>query len=338
VDILLLEPLVPEAMKWLQARYAVSLEPELASDTRGLRNALYKVRSLVVPREVMVSRELLDFAPKLQAVARLQLGTDNTDLEACKERQVRVIHPSSANVRSNAEYLLACLLMLYRRGMVSSLLGRSAGTPRLGRELYGSVLGILGLAPTAHALAPMLTALGVRLVGYDPAIHHTAPIWERLGIEAVSLPALASQSDAVSVQMLYASRYRGFIGENMLAHCKPAQIWVGISRSALFEPQALAGALQDGRIEACMFDGAEAGFASAGTPLHGLKNLFLTPRLCSLTHEARLRASWYVAHRLHQALEIPTSGLDRIAAGPMDLELPAGEVASQWAEPDFSQQ
>ena len=253
----------------------------------------------------MVNRELLNFAPKLEVISRLQLGTDNTDLEACKERGVKVIHPTSANVRSNAEYLLGALLMLFRRGMVSALMGRTTENPRMGRELYGCVVGILGIAPTAHALAPLLRGMGVRVVGYDPAIHHSAPIWERLGIEPVSLHDVVNLSDAVSVQMLYASRYRHFVGESVLASCKPAQMWVGISRSSLFDPQALATALSDGRIEACILDGAEADFAAPESPLHGLRNLFLTPRLGSHTREARLRASWYVAHRVHEALTQP---------------------------------
>jgi D-3-phosphoglycerate dehydrogenase len=107
----------------------------------------------------------------------------------------------------------------------------------------------------------------------------------------------------------------------MLAHCKPGQIWVGISRSQLFDADALAKALLDGRIEACMLDGAEAGFASKGTPLHEVTNLFLTPRLGSHTRESRLRASWYVAHRVHEALAAPRgSSLDQVSSVPMGLD------------------
>src|SRR5690606_40837878 len=100
------------------------------------------------------------------------------------------------------------------------------------------------------------------------------------------------QSDAVSVQVLYASRYEHFLDEEVLAHCRRGQLWVGVTRSSLFEPQALARALQDGRIEAAMLDGAESGFASRGTPLHDLSNLFLTPRVGSLTPESRGPRSW----------------------------------------------
>ncbi|HTH79448.1 MAG TPA: hydroxyacid dehydrogenase, partial [Ramlibacter sp.] len=86
--------------------------------------------------------------------------------------------------------------------------------------------------------------------------------------------------------------------------------------------------LTDGRIEACMLDGAEAGFASKGGPLHELSNLFLTPRIGSHTRESRLRASWYVAHRVHETLSGPRmSGLDQLSSPP---PLEAGEGKPQF--------
>jgi phosphoglycerate dehydrogenase-like enzyme len=325
VDILLLERLVPEALAWLEDRHSVDCRPELAGDASALRSAVYKARAVILPRKVQVTREFLDFAPLLKAVARMHVGTDNTDLEACRERKVRVIQATTANVRSNAEYLLAALLLLYRRGIGSSLIGDRHADIRLGRELNGSVIGIFGLAPTAHTLALMLHALGAKLVGYDPAVHHTAPIWNRLQIQPLSLSEMVAQADAVSVQVMYASRYQGFINDKVLAHCKPGQLWVGISRSQLFDGEALAAALMDGRIEACMLDGAETGFASRGSPLHELDNLFLTPRLGSHTRESRLRASWYVAHRVHETLSAPprASTFDQLTSSSMDLE-PSG--------------
>lgn len=324
MDILLLERLVPEALTWLEARHSVELRPELAGDPSALRKAIYKSQAVLLPRKVAVTREFLDFAPLLRAVARMHVGNDNTDLEACRDRQVRVIQATTANVRSNAEYLLAALLLLFRRGIGSSLMGDRHAEIRLGRELNGCIVGLLGMAPTAHTLALMLHGLGARLIGYDPAIHHTAPIWSRLQIQPVSLQDLMAHSEAVSVQVMYASRYRGFINDKLLAHCKPGQIWVGLTRSQLFDPQALADALLDGRIEACLLDGAESGFASKGTPLHEVNNLFLTPRLGSQTREARLRASWYVAHRMHEVLALPRGlGPDQRAAtapGPDTLD------------------
>jgi len=311
--------LLPEAMDWLRERYEVDCQPELALDARGLMHEIRYADAVVLPRKVAVTQQLLDCAPALRAVARLHMSADNTDLQACRERNVRVLQATTASVRSNAEYLLAGLLMLFRRGVYSSMNGQGHDTMRLGRELNSSVVGMLGLAPTAHTLAPMLHALGVRLIGYDPAIHHSAPIWSRLHVTPVSLPEMMQQADAVSVQVIYASRFADFINEQVLSNCRPGQVWVSISRSSLFEPQALAAALTDGRIDACLLDGAETGFASKGSPLHDLSNLILTPRLGAHTREARLRASWYVAHRLHAVLGQPAGTADMQPTAPGDL-------------------
>ncbi|MDB5947207.1 MAG: D-3-phosphoglycerate dehydrogenase (phosphoglycerate dehydrogenase)-like protein, partial [Ramlibacter sp.] len=246
----------------------------------------------------------------------------NTDIEACRERKIRVVQATTANVRSNAEYLLAGLLLLYRRGIGITLAGDRHSEIKLGRELNGSVVGIFGLAPTAHTLALSLHALGARLVGYDPAVHSTAPIWARLQIQPVTLQEMLSQSDAVSVQVMFASRYQGFINDKMLANCKRGQVWVGISRSHLFDPPALARALTDGRIEAAMLDGGQSSFAAKGSPLHQIPNLFLTPRLGSFTLETRVRASWYVVHRVHEALTAQHSGPEPMPSGPMELDAP----------------
>lgn len=347
MEILLLDALVPEAMKWLEERHTIEYRPEMADDLMALRKLAYKTRGIVFPRQTIVNREFLDFLPLLKAIGRLHVGTDNTDLDCCNERDIKVIHASSANVRSNAEYLLSALLLLYRRGLTSALMGRRHPSMQMGRELYGSTVGILGLAPAGHMLAGMLSGLGVRLIGYDPAVHHTAPVWKRLGIEAVSQSELVSRADAVSVQMLYAARFKGFVNEKLLASCKRGQWWVGISRSQLFDEVALAAALCDGRIEACILDGADASFLGDTSPLKGLKNLFVTPRLGSHTREARFRSSWYVAHRMHEALDAEKIGIGSTSSltsvpdnnteinGISYISDISHDPQSQWYSPDF---
>ncbi|MCG2592040.1 NAD(P)-binding domain-containing protein [Ramlibacter sp. XY19] len=319
---MLLERLVPEAHAWLEARHSVAYRPELAdADPADLRRAVYKAQGVVLSRKAVVTREFLDFAPMLKAVARLHEGTDNTDLEACRERRVRVIQASTANLRSNAEYLLGGLLALYRRGIAESIAGQRRAAIRLGRELHGSTVGLLGLAPSAHPLAMMLQSLGAKLVGYDPAVHQTSSVWSRLNVRPVALSELVSQSDAVAVQVLYASRYQGFINDKVLAQCKPGQVWVSTTRSDFFDRPALAAALGDGRIEAALMDAAESGFASRGSPLHDCANLYLTPRLGSHTRESRGRASWYVAQRIHETLSATSPSIfDQLPSGMMGLE------------------
>jgi phosphoglycerate dehydrogenase-like enzyme len=333
MEILILEPLVPDALAWLQARHEVEYRPQLADDPQAMAGALPAARAVVLPRQIAVTREWLQNAPALKAVARLHEGTDNIDLEACLAQGVKVLQATRAHVRSNAEFLLGALLMLMRRGMGPALAGHPQASLRMGREMQGSTIGLLGLSPTAQSLAALLRAMGVHLTGYDPAIHYSSPLWANLQIRPVTLPELMAGADAISVQMHFASRYRGFINEQTLATCKPRQLWVSTCRSHLFEARALARALTDGRIEACLIDGAETGFAAQGTPLHGLDNLHLTPRMGSNTREARTRASWYLAHHLHDALQprpaaarLDDSGSDAVMSTPV---VPFDEVS--WA-------
>ena len=319
MDILLLEHMAPDTVSWLETHYSVAFRPELALDLVALRKEAYKTQAIVFPRHTRVTRELLDFLPKLKAIGRLVGGMDNTDLDFCKDRGIKVIYAGSSHVRSNAEYLLSSLLHLYRRALASAASGGRPGVMPPARELHGSTVGILGLSPVAHILAGMLASLGVRLIGYDPAVHHTSPIWEQLRIQPVALPELMNRSDAVSVQMLDLARFKGFINDKLLANCRRHQLWVGISRRALFDEGALAAALKDSRIEACILDGDDLDLPTAGSPLYGLKNLFLTPGLGWQTREANLRSCWHVAHRIVAALAAQPTGTGPLMGMPVPL-------------------
>ena len=359
VDILLLESLIPEAMAWLEARHSLQYRPQLVSDERALRHSTGQVRAIVVPNQVVINAEFLDFSPKLEAVARLQIGTDNIDLESCRERGIKVLQARSANVRANAEFLVGSLILLYRQGLLSALLAKvkavhaattapasaandshapaaSALPPvpdratkvPVGREINGSVIGLLGIGPAASALAGLLNGMGARVVGYDPALHHSSPLWQQMRVQPVSLLDMMSTADAVSVQMLYASRYKGFINERILAACKPHQLWVSIARSALFDSTAMLEALQDGRIGAWLTDSADESRDAAMPLLRTLPNFYATQRIGSLTRESRQRASWYMAHRLHDVL----SPGDATTTNSDMMGLPGDNAPSSWID------
>jgi phosphoglycerate dehydrogenase-like enzyme len=323
-------------MAWLEARHSVLYRPQLAQDERALRHSTDTVRAIVVPNQVVVNQDFLDFAPKLEVVARLQIGTDNIDLESCRQRDVRVLQARSANLRANAEFLVSALLLLYRQSMLSALAPKPTNDAikysGLGREINGSTIGLLGIGPAATVLATLLTSMGARLIGYDPALHHSSPIWQQMRVQPVSLPDMMSTADAVSVQMLYASRFKGFVNARVLAACKPHQVWVSISRSALFDTGAMVEAMQDGRIGAWLTDSADEGESHALPLLRTLPNFYATPRIGSQTREARQRASWYMAHRLHDALTPEGATDDSAGSRSMPLSLPGEANPSSWID------
>ena len=320
LDILLLEDLVPDARQWLEARHQVDYRPELLEDEALLRARLYKVDALVVPPRLKINAQLLDYAPRLAAVGRIHDGTENLDFEACQKRHVRVIQASSATVRASAEHQLCTLLQLFRSGgRLGPSLSCGRGTP--GREINDSVIGLFGLAPPAHVLATMLVPLGARVVGYDPAVHRNAELWRRLGVQPMALPDMLEVADAVSMQVIYASRYRGLVSERVLSACKPGQLWTSISRPSLFDLEALAGALRSGRIGAFMMDSDDERLSAPDSPLRHVPNLHITPRLAPYTQESHPRGSWYLVDRIHEALMLSETRSQRGALDSQPVPL-----------------
>lgn len=321
MDILLLEDLVADARQWLAARHQVDYRPQLLDDESMLRERLQRVNALVVPPRLKINGQLLDAAPHLAVIGRIHDGTENIDFDACQKRRVRVIQSSSATVRASAEYLLYTLLSLFRQGVKRRGDGDARSRRQPGSEINDSVIALFGLAPPAHVLATMLVPLGVRVVGYDPAVHRNAELWRRLGVQPMALTDMLEVADAVSVQTIYASRYRGLVGERVLAACKPGQMWTSISRPSLFDLDALAETLRLGRISAFMMDSDDPRLTAADSPLHGLNNLRITPRLAPFTEESQVRGSWYVADRIHETLLLSERHSQRGAldSGPMPL-------------------
>ncbi len=318
MDLLIVEPLDPEVLQWLQARHAVVYEPELALEPRNFRRALAKARAAIIPPSVALDVDSLLLASRLRAVGRLSSGAENIDVEACARAGIEVVRPVSASAAAEAEFMIGALLQMLRRVPVVSPEGLLVG-----RELGGSTVGLIGMAPAAQHLAHLLEAFGTRVVGYDPALHASDSLWQRWQVQPVGLRELFEQSDGVCVLLTYFSRYRGLIGERFLSVAKPNQVLACLAHSSLFDEQALAAALSHGRLAAAWFDSMEPGMQDPGRPLRHLDTLQVTPRVGSTTLESRSRSAWTVARRIDELL-----GGRHAAEPPADFRpLGAGDLA-----------
>lgn len=327
MSVLVVEPLEADVMQWLSERHAVHYAPELAGDLPRLRTALPLVRALVLPPNVAVDPALLRAAPRLKVVGRMSAGGENIDFDACRAARVEVIRSQTATASAEAEFVIGALLALLRRVPVHSSDGMLVG-----RELGCATIGLIGITPAARMLAQLLAAFGARVVGYDPATHAQDSLWVEWGIEPVALRELIALSDGVSVQLNYFQRYRGLLGERVLAHAKPGQVLVSLAHSAVFDERALADALAHGRLLAAWFDSVEPGLLEPGRPLCGQAALQVTPRLASTTRESRTRAAWGVARRIDELLTArpvdagaAADGGEFGVTGPGALPDPSGE-------------
>ncbi|HEX6363399.1 MAG TPA: phosphoglycerate dehydrogenase, partial [Albitalea sp.] len=146
MDLLIVEPLEDEVAHWLASRHTVRLAPELALDAHALRHALYDVRALVIPPSVALDARALHDAPMLKAVGCVGARADQVDVEACARAGVEVVCCPAASAQAEAEFMIGALLSMLRRAPVVGGDGR-----RMGRELGGSTVGLVGMAPAARA-------------------------------------------------------------------------------------------------------------------------------------------------------------------------------------------
>ena len=281
MSVLVLETLAADVLQWLAARRVLHCEPGLASQPRALRKALREVRGLIVPPWVVLDAQALRHAPMLRAVGCVGAGTDHVDLAACERAGVQVLRSATAAAPAEAEFIIATLLLLLRRVPVPTPDGLWVG-----RELQGSSVGLIGMAPVARRVAGLLAAFGAQVLGYDPALHASDMRWQAWGVEPAGLHELLQRCDAVSVQLQPFSRYRGLMGERLLPWCKPDQVIVSIADAALFDEQALADALRSRRISAAWLDSVAPGALEPGRPLAGLSTLQVS---VTLRHDGILR-------------------------------------------------
>jgi phosphoglycerate dehydrogenase-like enzyme len=297
MDLLIVEPVEPEVVQWLEARFEVHCAPHLAQEPLALRKALYQASAIFTPPSVAIDRVVLKAAPRLRVIGRLSSGVENIDLEACERAGIEVIRPDGAGAAAEAEFCIGALLQLFRRVAV-----RSAEGLLVGRELGAARVGLVGLTPASRPLARLLGSFGAEVVGYDPAMHASDALWADTGVTPVSLRDLFERCDAVCVLLPFFTRYRGLISERYLLACKPDQVLVSLTHASLFEEASLAEALGSGRMAAAWLDSVEPGMLATGRPLAVVHNLQVTPRVASTTRESRRRSAWTVARRIDEIL------------------------------------
>lgn len=319
MEVLIVEPLDPDVLHWLGARYALRVAPELAQQPEAFRQALRRVSAVVIPPWVTLDAATLRCAPRLRIVGRLSVGAENIDLDACARAGIEVVRPASASAVAEAEFLIGAILQMLRRVPILNAEGLLVG-----RELGGTVVGVVGMTAAVKPLVPLLSAFGARVLGYDPGVHATDGVWERVGVEAVGLRELVQASDAVCVLLGYFPRFAGLFGERLLPLAKPNQVLVSLSQSNIFDEVVLARALSEGPLAAAWFDSLEPGALDPGRPLRHVDTLQVTPCVASTTNESRVRAAWAVARRVDEVLQDAVDRADFRSTQPDGLAGLAG--------------
>ncbi|MGH3145016.1 MAG: hydroxyacid dehydrogenase [Rubrobacter sp.] len=281
-------PIHEEAMDMLRG------EVEVVSGSVEMASALPDAHGVLL-RTASLDAEAIDLASSLRVIARHGVGVDNVDVAAAARRGIPVLITPQANSRSVAEHVFALTLAVSRNliGADRSVReGRFTARHRLvGRELFGTILGVIGLGRIGSEVAHMgAHGFGMRVLGYDPQIPSEGLLAK--GVEPVdTLPDLLGASDTVTVHVPLSEGSRGLLGRRELASMRPGAVLIQASRGGIVDEDALMEALRSGHLAGAGIDVFEREPPREDHPFFSLDNVVLTPHSAALTGQAMRRMS-----------------------------------------------
>ncbi|MBZ8177136.1 phosphoglycerate dehydrogenase [Corynebacterium poyangense] len=264
--------------------------------------AVGEADALLVRSATTVDREVLEAAPNLKIVGRAGVGLDNVDISAATERGVMVANAPTSNIHSACEHAISLLLSTARQIPDADASLRSGEWKRSafqGVEIYGKTIGVVGFGHIGQLFAQRLAAFETEIIAYDPYANPARAA--QLGVELVELEELMSRADFVTIHLPKTPETAGMFNAELLAKSKPGQIIINAARGGLVDEQALADAINDGRIRGAGFD-VYSTEPCTDSPLFGIKNTVVTPHLGASTLEAQDRAGTDVADSVLRAL------------------------------------
>jgi glyoxylate reductase len=269
--------------------------------------AYKKAEVLVSTFDYKVSREMIEGMPNLRLIANFGAGFNNIDLEACRERGIRVTNTPQPVIEPTAELAFALMIDVARRVSEfdrmlrshsngengdASLNGVFGVMNNLSHSLYGKTLGILGMGRIGQALARRAAASGMRIIYHNRHEINGDALKALNGgndemVKYVDFQTLLQDSDYLSLNLPYTPQVHHIIGKPELGMMKRSAYLINTARGAHVDEAALVEALKSGIIAGAALDVYE--FEPQISPeLLKLPNVVLSPHTGTGTWEGRI--------------------------------------------------
>jgi phosphoglycerate dehydrogenase-like enzyme len=252
-----------------------------------------------------VSEAVIDAADHLRVISRNGTGVDNLPLPALERRQIRLFRAEGTNARGVAELAL-CLTLAGLRHIVRTHEGMRAGAwpRRLGREIAGARVAVVGLGAIGSAYARICLELGARVTGVDPIAPDdriTHPAFIR-----ASLDDALTGADVVSLHAPMPDDGLPLLTADRLARTSPDAVVVNTARAGLADEAAMLAALDTGRIGAYAIDVFEVE-PPAPSALTAHPGVILTSHIGGFTDASVERSTIRAVENLLLALDGPVA-------------------------------
>ncbi len=247
-----------------------------------------------------ITARVLEAARELRVISRNGTGVDAIDLAACDKQGVRVVRAEGANARGVAELALGHILALARSIPWSDAALRAGKWERrMGSEMEGKTLGLMGCGRIGRMVARYGLALQMRVAAYD--VRPEASFAPGDGFRWGSAEEVLSHSDVVSLHCPQAEGEPPLLGEAELGRMKKGALVVNTARAGLVDPVAMLRALEEGQVSGYAVDVFETE-PPGSLPLLAHARVIATPHVGGFTTESVARATRVAVENLLGAL------------------------------------
>lgn len=272
------------ALKALRALAPVRLnETGQVLDAKALAEAARGCEIIVSDRQTPGPAEFFPMAPDLVAFLRVAVDIRNIDVPAASAQGILVTHATPGFTASVAEMAIGFMIDCGRHITDATMEYRADREPeaRMGRQLKGATLGIIGYGVIGEYLAPLGVALGMTVLVSDPYKTVSTP-----GITQVAFADLLKQSDFVVCLAIANEQTENLMNAQAFAQMKRSAFFINLSRGNLVDETALLAALEGKVIAGAAMDVGRAPDQKPSLKLAARADVIATPHIAGLTPDA----------------------------------------------------
>lgn len=249
----------------------------------------------VLVNKVVMGKSQIDSLPKLKYIGVMATGCNNVDLPYCRKRDITVCNIPQYSTNSVAEATFAHLLNFATFTETNSVAIKNGAwqnspdfccinTPL--EELAGKTIALIGYGAIGKKVAKIARAFDMKVLAYAPSkTPNTSD-----GVAAFTdLDFLFKNADIISLHCPLCESNKKIINAQNLAKCKDGIWLINTARGGLVDEQALADALNSGKVAFAGIDVLSTEPPKNGNVLLGVKNCHITAHTAWATKQAKSR-------------------------------------------------
>lgn len=301
--VLISDNLAVEGQEVLRADAQIELDAREKVIPEELLKIIKDYDALIIRSATKVTKEVLAVAPKLKVIGRAGVGIDNIDMAEATRCGVIVMNTPDGNTISTAEHTFSMIMALSRnipQADQSVKAGKWERKKFMGTELYGKVLGIVGLGRIGTELAKRAQSFGMSIMAFDPFL--TKEKADKLNVKLASLDEITTQADYITVHTPKNKETAGLFGKKQFEKMKPTTRIINCARGGIINQYELKEALKSNQIAGAALDVYDSE-PPTDQELFSLPNIILTPHLGASTEEAQINVGVVMAEQVIDALK-----------------------------------